>query len=159
MRLKKIKTVSCLKSAMFLVFMVFSCLYIGFRNVNAAVNVLPWPSPTVAPTPRQPGLQPISVARPSRLMWIAQGEIQFYENAYVCRVRCERSWLGFDLDVLQATRGTEDWLSFEEVRVRCLEEGEGTAKWYLHAGRWPTGSHSPEESLCFVVLSDSRHVP
>ncbi len=159
MQLKNSKTINYLKNSMFLVFMLFSCLYFGFRSVNAAVEVLPWPSPTVTPTKRPPSLQPIAVARPARPMWIAQGEILAHDEKYVCRVRCEQGWLGFELDVLQATRGAEDWMSFEGEKVRCLEEGEGSGQWYMHAGRWLTASYSPEDMLCFLVLTESRQLP
>lgn len=158
-RLKKTKTISFLKNSLFVCLMPFFGLYFGFRNVSAAVDVLPWPSPTASPTKRPPTLQPIAVQRPTRPMWMGQGELLAHDDEFVCRVRCERSWVGFDIEVLQATRGAEDWTSFEGERIRCQEEGENSGRWYLHAGRWSTASHLPEDTLCFLVLTGSRHVP
>ena len=76
--------------------LLLTCVHLGFKSVNASVDVLPRPTPTQTPqppptlTPRPAPARPISVARPSRPMWFTQGEIHAHEGEYVCRVRCEK---------------------------------------------------------------------
>jgi len=159
MRIEKTKTFCFFKNILFVALLSFAGLYFSFRKVSAAVDALPRPFPTVTATRRPPALQPISVSRPALPMWIGQGELHPHMDEFVCRVRCERNWLGYDLEILQATRGAEDWVSFEGEAVRCFEEEANSQQWFLHAGLWMTSADSPEDNLCFLVLTASRHVP
>jgi hypothetical protein len=144
--------------------LLLTCVHLGFKRVNASVDVLPRPKSTATPTPlpsatpRPAPARPISVTRPSRPMWLTQGEIHAHEGEYVCKVKCEKNWQDLDLEVLQATRGGEDWVSFEGKPVNCRADMSEPPQWVLHAGHWTTPGNAPEDSLCFLVMTESRQL-
>lgn len=146
----------------FVLLPLLTCVQLGFKSVNASVDILPRPAPTPPPspsvTPRPAPARPISVTRPARPMWLTKGEIYAYKDEYVCRVRCEKKWQYLDLEALQATRGGEDWVSFEGDRVSCEPDLSEPSQWVLYAGHWATAANTPEDLLCFLVMTESRQL-
>jgi hypothetical protein len=115
----------------------------------------PRPSPGPAVTPRPRGTS-VPVALPNissdEKIWVAQGELQASRNSFACRAMCKPSWEGKIFEILQVTRGTEDWMSQQDVFARCHKDTESS---YLVGGLWHTPPETPESSLCFIVIRQS----
>jgi hypothetical protein len=110
----------------------------------------PVPSPSVTPRPRPTAAPvPLPVVLTDEKIWVAQGELYSIQNSYVCRAACRKAWEGKSFEVLQATRGTEDWSPQQDLFVRCRNDFEIS---YLSGGLWHTPPDTPESSLCFLVI-------
>lgn len=137
------------------------CAYqIGSAKFSAAADDLPRPlprsspHPTVSPRPTPP--RPLPVINPMQPMWLGQGEVIESEGEYACRVICEANWRHKTLEVIQVTRGAEAWVSLGGFATACSNSSEDRGLWSLTAGRWSTPADSPEQSLCFMVISETR---
>ena len=140
-------------------FLVLACITlvsVGFKQVNAAPGAIPRPGPS--PNPSQPKPQvptPIPSPDPQQPIWVVKGEVQNVAGEYVCQIRCKEHWRGEEMQILQSTRGGEDWKSGDGEMSTCMVYGGQHPSLILHGGHWDSPPDTPEDSLCFLVLSES----
>jgi hypothetical protein len=110
--------------------------------------------PAATPRPRRtPAPAPLPALDADEKIWVAKGEVVESGNFFVCRAVCRPPWEGRVFDILQATRGTEDWIPQNDHFVRCIRSHENS---HLIGGLWQTPSENPETSLCFLVIRQSE---
>lgn len=133
----------------------------GFSKGKASALEIPRPTPipTPLPTVRPRPIPPSPIPSPHRVhpMWVGQGDVVSRDDEFVCRVLCKEEWFGKSFEILQATRGGEDWVSLEGQKAVCTPESDDQGIRALVAGRWATPADSPEQALCFLVISEIRH--
>lgn len=147
-----------------IVLMMFCALICLFRpQVRASQppeetpqTILPQPTtPPVTPTPHSPRPTPpvpLPFIQPSDKIWIVQGEVHPEQDHFTCRTPCRSAWQGDDFEIIQTTRGSEEWTSHQNEFAQCKSESELSAKKFLSGGSWSTAPASPDEMLCFLVI-------
>jgi hypothetical protein len=118
--------------------------------------------PSVTPTPRRtpqparprrtPPPTPLPNFQTPDKIWVVQGEIHQSQDVFVCRAECRSNWGGLTFEVLQTTRGSEDWRWNSGELSKCFDSSQDTEKLFLSGGSWQTPPVNPEESLCFLVV-------
>ncbi|NBX18473.1 MAG: hypothetical protein EBR09_14040 [Proteobacteria bacterium] len=110
--------------------------------------------PAATPRPRRTSAPaPLPALDADEKIWVAKGEVVGSGNFFVCRAVCRPPWEGRVFDILQATRGTEDWIPQNDHFVRCIRNNENS---HLTGGLWQTPPENPETSLCFLVIRQSE---
>lgn len=112
------------------------------------------PTPRSTPTPRPTHPAPLPQTQPTDKVWIVQGEIYRHNETYTCRTRCKDSWDGRSFELLQSTRGSEDWITHQNETVRCHSESSHPSNHFLVGGSWYTPASTPDEILCFLVIKE-----
>lgn len=114
------------------------------------------PTPQRTPQPVRPRRTPPPTPLPNiqtpDKIWVVQGEIQQSQDVFVCRAECKSGWSGLTFEVLQTTRGSEDWRLHSGELSECFDSVHDSGKKYLSGGSWQTPPTNPEESLCFLVV-------
>jgi len=142
----------------------------------------PVPSPTPLPTVPLP-TRPVTFpsVTPQDQMWVLSGDLQLRDSihsndaetlidqsdsendslnvaksSYTCRVVCKKEWGDLSFEILQSTRGGEDWTLHQNHLSRCVSDDVRPSETYLTGGHWRTPAQSPEDTLCFLVVRRSR---
>lgn len=116
-------------------------------------------TPTVTPTPSTPRSAPpppLPFIQPSDKMWIVQGEVYQSQDFFSCRITCRSTWQGISFEILQTTRGSEEWTPHQDEVVRCQTDSSGTIKKFISGGHWNTAPITPDETLCFLVIRQAQ---
>ncbi|MEN9825694.1 MAG: hypothetical protein RI953_1439 [Pseudomonadota bacterium] len=127
------------------------------RRVEASTesrfeNLKPTPTPKQPRTPPRPS--PLPFINPTDKIWITQGEMLPGNSGYFCRVACRGGWEKKTFEVLQSTRGAEDWNTHHDEISVCSRVPAGGANPYLDGGLWLNPPALPDESLCFLVIRE-----
>lgn len=140
------------KAIHFLEKKIFDLLLIG---LFLSVLLVSFIKQVQASQPLQTSVSPQLPSLPTTdRIWVAQGELYHQEDFYTCRVTCRAEWEQSEIGILQATRGSEDWLIQDDKAVKCHLGHRDSSVKYLYGGAWQTPAGSPEESLCFLVIKD-----
>lgn len=161
------KNIGSYSTEITLCFLVLSLMVCVFRSrveastessSSANPNAFVAPTPRSTPTPRPTHPAPLPQTQPTDKVWIVQGEIYRHHDSYSCRTRCKDSWDGRQFELLQSTRGSEDWMTHQNETVRCHSESRHPSNQFLVGGVWHTPASTPDEILCFLVIKEISDV-
>lgn len=124
----------------------------GRSAVLPRVTPAPTSSPRPQPSPRPTPPAPLPQVAATDKIWVVEGELEAHEDAFSCRVACRPAWDGRVFEILQATRGAEDWISLQDSMAGCTSETGGLVRKFLRGGSWQTPPDTPEAALCFLVI-------
>jgi len=132
-------------------------------DIRSAVPPRVTPTPPSPPRP-QPSPRPTPPAPLPRVgtpdnVWVVEGESEAHEDSFSCRVACRPAWNGRVFEILQATRGAEDWISLQDTFAGCTAESTSFRGQFLRGGHWRTPPDTPEAALCFLVIRQHRGNP
>lgn len=99
---------------------------------------------------------PLPFVKPSDKIWVLQGDVVADQNTWYCRASCRSDWEKRTFEVLQFTRGAEDWSSSADEVSACRMRPGSTGKVFLEGGEWRVPPAQPDDSLCFLVI---REIP